>query len=158
MVAGAAALIQSIVKARGLPPLRPQQLRSLLVMTGSPQGGDISRNIGPRPNLRAAIDLLDSLEPGLPPRINSLAYNANKGRLIVDGERFIPLDSIIEINGARIPKHKYPVGFWMPDGTTTRIMSKGDISAILPRGVLVAVTVFNQSTGLRSEPIPFRRL
>ena len=157
MVAGAAALIQSIVKARGLPPLRPEQLRKLLSSTGTPQTGELREAIGPRPNLRAAIEELDSARTDLPPQINAISYNANKGRLTVDGIRFLPADSVIEINGSRVPKVKYPSEFWQPNGTTTRLISKGDLSAIFPPGVFVAITVFTPGTGLRSQPIPFHR-
>ncbi|HEU4391528.1 MAG TPA: S8 family serine peptidase [Blastocatellia bacterium] len=156
MVAGAAAVIEGIVKARSLPPLKPEQLRELLVSTGTPQTGNLGENIGPRPDLRAAIAALDTAQTGLPPRITSVGFNANKGKLVVDGERFIPADSVIEINTARIPKVKYPSEFWLPNGTTTRLVSKGDLSLILPRGVTVSITVFTPSTGKRSDPVSFR--
>jgi subtilisin family serine protease len=157
MVAGAAAAIQGIVKARQLPPLKPEQVRDLLISTGTPQTGDLSKNIGPRPDLRAAIAALDTAQTDLPPLITTVGYNAKKGKLVVDGERFIPADSVIEINGARVPKVKYPSGFWLPNGTTTRLMSKGDLSLLLPRGITVAISVFTPSTGKRSEPVSFRR-
>lgn len=59
IVAGAVADINGNRKARFLPPLNSTQMRSLLASTGSPQGatppGQPVRNIGPQPNLRAAI-------------------------------------------------------------------------------------------------------
>jgi len=59
MVAAAAACIQGIVKARsgGRETLDWQQMRDLLVSTGSPQqnGPNGNGHIGPRPNLAAAI-------------------------------------------------------------------------------------------------------
>lgn len=61
MVAGAAALLSSIAKQRG-SILSPTWLRSVLVMTGSPQqavvGMPLSQHIGPRPNLKAALTKL----------------------------------------------------------------------------------------------------
>ena len=39
MVAGSAAILQSILKARGQAPLSPIQLRQLLTSTGTPQPG-----------------------------------------------------------------------------------------------------------------------
>jgi subtilisin family serine protease len=53
IVAGAAALIQSIRKARGLPPLESAVMRDLLARTGTPQGA--GSQIGPLPNLQAAL-------------------------------------------------------------------------------------------------------
>jgi subtilisin family serine protease len=156
MVAGAAALIQSIVKERGQPPIPPAQLRQLLTSTGTPQAGDTSQPIGPRPNLRAAIAALDS--PGLEddPKINSIKYKKGSGKLIVDGENFLPDDSVIEINGTPIARHKYPSAFFLPGGTTARIMSKGNISGLLPAGTEVSVTVFTPSTSRRSAPVSLR--
>ena len=55
IVAGAVASIQGIVKAAGRPPLSPAQVRSLLVRTGTPQGNPRRENIGPLPNLPAAV-------------------------------------------------------------------------------------------------------
>ena len=157
MVAGAAAVIQSIVKARGQEPLSPMQLRRLLAATGTPQGGDLSENIGPRPDLKAAMALLDTDSTLHDPKITALKFKGASGKLIVDGENFIPADSIVEIGGTPVARLKYPSSYFLPGGTTTRIMTKGDISALLPRGVDVAVTVFTPSSGRRSLPYMFRR-
>ena len=58
MVAGAAAVIQAIAIHKNSAPLSPWQVRDLLVEQGSPQLGDTSQHIGPRPNLKNAIDHL----------------------------------------------------------------------------------------------------
>ena len=55
IVAGAAALVNSTRKAAGLPVLNSRQMRDLLRRTGTPAGGDGSRQIGTMPNLRAAL-------------------------------------------------------------------------------------------------------
>ena len=157
MVAGAAAVIQSIVKARGMDPLSPAQLRRLLTATGTPQAGDPSENIGPRPDIRAAIALLDMDSTQHNPKITALKFKSASGKLIVDGENFIPAESIVEIGGTPVTRLKYPSAYFLPGGTTTRIMTKGDISALLPRGVDVAVTVFTPGSGRRSLPYIFRR-
>jgi serine protease len=58
IVAGAAVLLQGIARARG-SVLSPAVLRDLLRRTGTPQAGDTSEQIGPRPDLsRAIADLL----------------------------------------------------------------------------------------------------
>ena len=157
MVAGAAAVIQSIVKARGQEPLSPVQLRRLLAATGSAQAGDLSENIGPRPDLKAAIALLDTDSTQQDPKITALKFKGASGKLIVDGENFIPSDSIVEIGSTPITRLKYPSGYFLPGGTTTRIMTKGDVSALLPRGVDVTVAVFTPGSGRRSMPYIFRR-
>lgn len=56
MVAGAAAALQGVHLALYGVPLTPAQVREILRATGTPQSG--SANIGPQPNLRAAIDYL----------------------------------------------------------------------------------------------------
>jgi len=58
IVAGAAANLQGIALQRFGEPLAPSEIRALLVETGSPQLGDISQNIGPRPNLEQTISQL----------------------------------------------------------------------------------------------------
>ncbi|HJQ68455.1 MAG TPA: S8 family serine peptidase [Blastocatellia bacterium] len=156
MVAGAAALIQSIVKARGQAPIPPAQLRRLLTTTGTPQAGDTSKPIGPRPDLRAAIAALDSQGQDNDPRITAVKYKRGAGKLIVDGENFRPNDSVIEIDGTAIARHKYPSAYFLPGGTTSRVMSKGNVSGLLPAGSEVSITIFTPSTGKRSAPVSLR--
>ncbi|MFL6276057.1 MAG: S8 family serine peptidase [Blastocatellia bacterium] len=157
MVAGAAALLESIVKERGQSPLLPTTLRQLLKATGTPQAGDLSRHIGPRPDLRAAIAALDGQPTGPMPVISEVHMKGQSGKLIVDGEHFEVGDSVVEINGQAAGKLKYPAGFILPNGQITRLMTKADVTDLLPSGVDVAVTVYTRSTGLRSEPFTFRR-
>jgi len=57
IVAGAAVLIQGIAKQRG-GVLGPRDLRTLLRDTGTPQAGDTSKQIGPRPDLARALGRL----------------------------------------------------------------------------------------------------
>lgn len=61
MVTGAAAILQSISIDQSGSPLTPGQIRTLLVDTGSPQQGDTSEHIGPRPDLVAAVATLIEL-------------------------------------------------------------------------------------------------
>ena len=57
MVAGAAAIIQGVLRAAGREPLHPLAMRELLVRTGSQQeSGDAeARRIGPMPDLHRAL-------------------------------------------------------------------------------------------------------
>ncbi len=157
MIAGAAACIQGILKARGRSPLPPAQLRQLLFTTGTPEDSNAVKRIGRRPDLRAAIAAIDAPPEPPTPVISTAAYSESKGRLTVDGRSFIPDESVVEVNGARVRKMKYPAGFYELDGTTTRIITKGDITGLLPRGVTVSLTIFTPGSNKRSEPFPFRR-
>lgn len=60
IVAGAALLVESVVKTEKGCPLSPHDLRALLVETGSPQTdgphGPAKQHIGPRPDLSGAIE------------------------------------------------------------------------------------------------------
>ncbi len=155
MVAGAAAVLQSIVKQRGLAPLTSIQMRSLLASTGTPQAGNLNKLIGPRPDLRAAVAGLEA--SGQDPKITSAKYKAGGGKFIIEGENFTAGDSVIEINGVAVLKMKYPAAYVLPNGSTTQILSKGDLSASLPVGVDVEITVFTPGRGKRSAPFLYRR-
>ena len=151
MVAGAVALIQSIMKERGLAPLTPAQLRRLLIATGSPQQGDLSKPIGPRPDLRAALELLFSDHADLVPVITSVKHKKAKGRLIIEGANFIANDSIVEVNQVAVPRVKYPADYILPGGVSFLVKTKGNINSMLPRGQEVSITIFTPSTGNRSQ-------
>ncbi len=53
IVAGAVANLQGVAKTQFGGPLLPEEVRSLIVETGTPQVGP--GHIGPRPDLRAAL-------------------------------------------------------------------------------------------------------
>ncbi len=64
MVASAAAILQGFAKNRRGQPLTPAEVRGILIKTGTPQADDAPRaplgeNIGPQPNLRAALAELE---------------------------------------------------------------------------------------------------
>lgn len=58
IVAGAAVIVQGVAKSRGRL-LAPVEIRDLLRTTGTPQLGDTSEQIGPRPDLDRAIKALE---------------------------------------------------------------------------------------------------
>lgn len=60
IVASAAILIQSFNLQQTGQYLTPSEMRSLLINTGIPQGGNVSTKIGPLPNIKAAIEFLES--------------------------------------------------------------------------------------------------
>lgn len=155
MIAGAAAILQSIVKQRGLAPLTSIQMRRLLSTTGTAQAGNQNKSIGPRPNLRAAIAGLDVSADD--PKITSAKYKPGAGKFIIEGENFTASESVIEINHVAVTKMKYPAEYILPNGITTLIMAKGDLGASLPVGVDIEITVFTPATGKRSPVFIYRR-
>lgn len=70
IVAGAVASLQGIRLAAGQEPLSSQQMRSVLVASGTPLIPGAARAIGPLPNLRAAISQSGSGPP--PPDVSWL--------------------------------------------------------------------------------------
>ncbi|MFP7657154.1 S8 family peptidase [Chryseobacterium proteolyticum] len=60
IVASAAILIQSFNFQQTGQFLSPSEMRSLLVNTGIPQGGNLTTKIGPLPNIKAAIESLEN--------------------------------------------------------------------------------------------------
>jgi serine protease len=58
IVAGAAILVESYVRQRTGAAMAPEQVRQLLHDTGTPQAGDLKKQIGPRPDLARAFEFL----------------------------------------------------------------------------------------------------
>jgi hypothetical protein len=85
IAAGAAANLQGIALNHFGRPLRPLLLRQLLVSTGSPQLGDTTEHIGPRPDLTAAIEAMEPLiEVVIKPGSDPNAINPrSKGVILV---------------------------------------------------------------------------
>jgi hypothetical protein len=61
MVVGAVGAVQGILKQSG-QPLSPGEIRSLLERTGAPQAPGDPRHVGPQPDIRAAVDLLSTVD------------------------------------------------------------------------------------------------
>uniref|UniRef100_UPI0040483300 S8/S53 family peptidase n=1 Tax=Flavobacterium sp. TaxID=239 RepID=UPI0040483300 len=55
---GAVTVLQSYYKSQTNTTLTSQQMRTILKNTGIPQGGDISKNIGPFPDMLAALNFM----------------------------------------------------------------------------------------------------
>jgi hypothetical protein len=67
---GAVTVLQSYYKSQTNNTLTSQQMRTILKNTGIPQGGDISKNIGPFPNMLAAFNLIQQT-------LNSESFSEN---------------------------------------------------------------------------------
>ena len=88
IVAGAAACIQGVLKARGGQPFNSKQMREVLILTGTSQVG--SEHIGPLPDLRKAIasivtcgptrDLGLHMSSGIPPRLRLHRWRSSPPR------------------------------------------------------------------------------
>lgn len=86
----------------------------------------------------------------LEPKITSIKTLSNPFRIVVLGENFLE-DSLIMVNGGRIPETKFK-------RSTKLIGKKGkDLKSFFPKGVEVEVKVFNQSDLTYSQPYYFKR-
>lgn len=63
IVAGAVAVVQGVLRANGRMPYAHADMRNLLVSTGTPQGSPNTGNIGPLPDLNAAINQCLDITP-----------------------------------------------------------------------------------------------
>ena len=81
IVAGAVAVIQGEAMARFGAPLTPYEMRTLLVETGLPQvvAESDDGNIGPRPQIAAAIEAIPSVRGRVRPRPRPHAEHAHAG-------------------------------------------------------------------------------
>jgi hypothetical protein len=67
---GAVTVLQSYYKNQTNNTLTSQQMRTILKNTGIPQGGDVTKNIGPFPNMLAALNLMQQT-------LNSESFSEN---------------------------------------------------------------------------------
>ena len=92
IVAGAAALLSSISRQRGTVQT-PARIRAILAATGSPQQATstspVSQNIGPRPDLRAAIIALERPVPLAPGGAVSDATPTYRWRRVPGATRYL---------------------------------------------------------------------
>jgi hypothetical protein len=87
IVAGAAALLQSAYRAETGLTLPPRDIRDALRAAGSPQTSGAhpaSQNIGPLPDVRAALDWAVARAP-LPPAAFTLAFPTGGATVSIDG-------------------------------------------------------------------------
>ncbi|HLG16148.1 MAG TPA: S8 family peptidase [Blastocatellia bacterium] len=89
-------------------------------------------------------------------------------RAVITGERSVTVDglgylggiSVIEINGFAASRMRYDSSYSLANGTLTRLrakLGKNGMRATFPRGIAVSVTVFNPTTGQRSDPVMYAR-
>ena len=87
IVTGAAADVQGIAMSELGAPMTSSAISTLLVNTGSPQLGDTSQKIGPRPDLRQAIiELLGLLPPNN--AVDNASVTVNEGDLAENSGTF----------------------------------------------------------------------
>jgi subtilisin family serine protease len=170
-VAGVAAVIQGVVKERGLPPLSPALMRTFLIGASTPDYSPPRKRIGPRPDALQAVKAL--LAEGVP-FVNAVSHLETDDQIAVDGIYFAPGRSVIQIQYfgtdgqlteplslptvfSNLPQHTWPAGM------TTRLVTAevGGITARIPPRLPVVITVMTPGAEpgdeVRSSPRYFVR-
>ncbi len=88
IVAGAVAIIQSIATDLNLPVLDPSCMRDLLVSTGTNQTGDLTKKIGPLPDLGQAIPNINSCNGPSPTITLARTIWGNRYAIELQGNNF----------------------------------------------------------------------
>jgi len=153
LVSGIAALLVSQE-----PGLSAAQVRDRIVRTADPVASLASKTVSSgRANAYNALTNTVP-HPGATPVIGSVS--TNKKFAIVDGIGLISGSSVIEVNGVTLRKFKYDDSFVLADGSATRVRSKlgkEGVRETFPQFQTVTVTVFNPTTGERSQPFFYQR-
>jgi hypothetical protein len=112
IVTGAAASLQGAARAAGLPDRTPLAMRQLITSTGTPQDPN-SKNIGPRPNLRAA---LNQLQPLCVANSTTLCFQGNRFKAQVTWRNGGPSNP-----GFAIPYSNEGGFFWFSGSTNPEV-------------------------------------
>ena len=107
-----------------------------------------------------AYNALTHTIPAAEPRPVIAAINTTKKFVTVNGLDFVEGFSILEVNGVALPRTRYDHSYSIANGTLTQLsakLGKAGVRETFPEGLEVQVTVFNPTTGQRSEPFPFIR-
>ena len=151
-VSGIAALLASYV-----PSLSPDDIKKRIVRTAVPVLSLASRTVASgRANAYNA--LTDTSVPAGSVAINSV--QTDKKFVYVDGLNFRSGVSVVEVNGVALPKTKGDDDYSVSNGTITRLfvkLGKPGVKTTFPQLTQVFVTVFNPTTGERSQPKGFTR-
>ncbi|HST21862.1 MAG TPA: S8 family peptidase [Blastocatellia bacterium] len=152
-VSGVAALLFSRE-----PELSPSQARQRIVSTADPLPTLAGRVEGSgRVNAYNALTNTTQQAPQQP----AIGYmSSDKKKVKIDGIGFVKGVSVVEVNGVSLPKLKYDSSRRLADGSVIEMsakLGKSGMLATFPKGTSVTVTVFNPTTGERSEPFTYTK-
>jgi subtilisin family serine protease len=145
-VAGIAALLLSKE-----PSLTPAEVKRRIISTAAPTPALVSKAVSSG-RVNAFDVLTNRVAPAASPRIVNVKIN--KKSLMIDGLGFLSNSSVIEVNGVAIPGINYDSSYSLANGTITRLsieMGKKGIKKTFPKGEFMSLTVYNSTTGERSE-------
>ncbi|HEY7545514.1 MAG TPA: S8 family peptidase [Blastocatellia bacterium] len=151
-VSGIAALL-----AADSPRLSPAQIKERIVKTAQPSLALICK-VAASGRANAYGALTNMPPPPDDPVIASV--RTTKKVVKVEGLNFMSGSSVIEVNGVSLSNMKYDNSTRLGNDSITRMsanIGKANVKTVFPAGVQVTVTVFDTTTGKRSEAFLFTR-
>ena len=152
-VSGVAALLFSRE-----PGLSPSQARQRIISTADPLP-TLAGRVESSGRVNAYNALTNTKQQA--PRQPAIGYmGTDKKKVKVDGIGFVKGETVIEVNGVPLPKVKYDSSRKLDDGSVIEMsakLGKSGMLATFPKGTTVTVTVFNPSTGERSQPFAYTK-
>jgi subtilisin family serine protease len=139
------------------PSLTPAEVKQRIVDTSEPLPSLVSK-ISRSGRANAYDALLNRIPPAQAPRV--LGVRFTKKVLTIDGFGFANGSAVIEVDGRPLPAADYDSSYALANGTLTHLsvfLGKKPMRKMFPAGVPVSVTVFNPTTGQRSDRFTITR-
>ncbi len=148
--------IAALLAARE-PALTPAQIKQRIIATAEPLL-PLASKIKSAGRANAFNALTNSVPAVSTPGINGV--QTNKKMVDIDGLGFVAGQTVVEVNGVVIGSGKYSSDFALASNSNTRVslkLGKAGINTTFPLNVAVNVTIFNQTTNMRSAVFSFTR-
>jgi sugar lactone lactonase YvrE len=117
---------------------------------------DPNGNLAIADNTNHRVVLLQAPTPVVTSLQVKVAPATRKAKLVVEGFGMKSGSAVVEVYGVPLATTKYKLVSF--DGSARRVVATDpNFNTLVPRGVLVEITIFNPDTGSRSAPIPFTR-
>jgi hypothetical protein len=139
----------AVVDAAGLPLLLHAWTSATVALRAEFPSGEGRLVAGAVPG----SGLLTVGDPLAPEIVSARLLRPTRGpKLVVDGARLPVEGAVLELNGVRIGNARAPAPFHLPDGSTTRLVSRDSrLAEIFGQGP-VFVRVVDEATGVTSAP------
>jgi subtilisin family serine protease len=145
-VSGIAALVYSLDRS-----LSPAEVKHRIISTSEPTPSVVNKVRGSG-RVNAYNALTNQLVP--PGRPVIVRAEIKKKKITIEGYGFLNGSSILEVDGQPFAGTEYDTSYELANGTLTRLVispGKKPIKKAFPKNELVPITIFNQTTGERSE-------
>ncbi len=149
IVTSSVAVIQSYAQTKLRRTLTPLEMRNLLVTTGTKQSGSASGHIGPLPNLKAALDALDTLPPNKMPVVTLTVKAGDAGTPSLAGTVMVSANASDPDGTVTKVRFELPGPASVDDATAPYLVTFD--TTTLPNGEYAFCAVAFDDKGARSE-------